>query len=75
MKKITEDWIKSAESDLLLIEEIITNQILTHIAAFHAQQAIEKGFKAIIEEYDLGFIKTHSLETLFEKVKDKLKIA
>lgn len=53
MKKITEDWIKSAESDLLLIEEIITNQILTHIAAFHAQQAIEKGFKAIIEEYDL----------------------
>lgn len=41
MKKITEDWIQSAESDLMLIREIITNTYLTHLVAFHAQQAIE----------------------------------
>ena len=37
MKKITKEWIQSAESDLLLIQEIISNQLLTHLAAFHAQ--------------------------------------
>ena len=41
-----------------------------HLSAFHSQQSIEKTFKALLEEFDLGFIKTHSLETLFNKVKD-----
>jgi HEPN domain-containing protein len=72
MKKTTEDWLISAESDLILIREIITHENLTHLSAFHAQQAIEKSFKAIIEEFDLGFIKTHSLEMLYNKVKDNI---
>ncbi|MDP1623312.1 MAG: HEPN domain-containing protein [Bacteroidales bacterium] len=70
MKKITNDWLNSAESDLLLIRMIKTHDELTHLSAFHAQQSIEKSFKAVIEEFDLGFIKTHSLETLFNKVKE-----
>jgi HEPN domain-containing protein len=69
MKKTTEDWLESADSDLLLIRMIITQEGLTHLSAFHAQQSIEKSFKALIEEYNLGFIKTHSLETLFGKVR------
>lgn len=69
MKKITKDWLASAESDLLLIRMILSQENLTHLSAFHAQQSIEKTFKAIVEENDLGFIKTHSLETLFNKVK------
>lgn len=72
MKKTTSDWLNSAESDLLLIQEIILRENLTHLSAFHAQQAIEKSFKAIIEEFDIGFVKVHSLELLFEKVKEKL---
>ena len=47
MKKATEAWFQSAESDLLLIDEILANENLTHLSAFHAQQAIEKSFKAI----------------------------
>ncbi len=43
-------------------------------ATFHAHQAIEKSFKAIIEEYDIGFIKTHSLENLYNKVKALIKL-
>ncbi|MFA5815548.1 MAG: HEPN domain-containing protein [Bacteroidales bacterium] len=74
MKKIASDWLTSAESDLLLIHEIISQENLTHLSAFHAQQAIEKSFKTIIEEFDLGFIKTHSLETLYNKVKDKIPV-
>lgn len=65
MKKITEDWFNSAESDLLLIKEIRGQEHLSHLSAFHSQQAIEKSFKAVIEEFELGFKKTHSLETLF----------
>lgn len=74
MKKTTNDWLISAESDLLLINEIISLENLTHLSAFHAQQAIEKSFKAIIEEFELGFIKSHSLELLHNKVKDIIEI-
>ena len=38
------------------------------MVAFHAQQAIEKSFKAIVEEFNLGNIKTHHLESLYAKV-------
>lgn len=72
MKKTTEAWLQSAESDLLLIDEILANETLTHLSAFHAQQAVEKSFKAIIEEFDLGFIRTHSLEMLYNIVRDKM---
>jgi HEPN domain-containing protein len=72
MKKTTKEWFTSAESDLLLIQEINSNENLTHLSAFHAQQSIEKSFKAMIEEFDLGFIKTHSLEMLYNIVKDKI---
>ncbi|HCY40677.1 MAG TPA: hypothetical protein DHV48_04875 [Prolixibacteraceae bacterium] len=72
MKKTTNDWLISAESDLHLIQEINSLENLTHLSAFHAQQAIEKSFKAIIEEFDLGFIKSHSLEMLHNKVLGKI---
>jgi len=74
MKKIVKDWLVSAEGDLLLIKEIIDLENLSHLSAFHAQQAIEKSFKAIVEEFELGFIKTHSLETLYKLVKPVFSI-
>ncbi len=74
MKKITEDWLNSAKSDLLLIEKIIDDESISHLAAFHAQQAIEKSMKAIIEEFELGFLKTHNLETLYNKIANKISI-
>ena len=70
MKDTTNEWFTSAESDLLLMQKISTVENLTHLSAFHAQQSIEKSFKAVIEEFDLGFIRTHSLETLYNSVKD-----
>ena len=41
---------------------------LTNIVAFHSQQAIEKSLKAVIEEFEIGVIKTHNLEKLFATV-------
>lgn len=69
MKHITKNWLESAESDLETIKEIIHNDILTHIIAFHSQQAIEKSFKAMMEEKGIDFIKTHDLVTLYGKIK------
>jgi HEPN domain-containing protein len=73
MKKITEDWLKSAESDLIICQRIIFHENLTPQVAFHSQQAVEKSFKAVIEEFDLGFIKTHSLNTLLGKTESIIR--
>ena len=48
------EWLKSAADDLLLIKEIIDNPFLTHLSAFHAQQSIEKSFKALLEFHQLS---------------------
>ncbi|MBA7714462.1 hypothetical protein ES703_123486 [subsurface metagenome] len=74
MKEITKDWIKSAIDDLKIIRKIIDDETLTHQIAFHAQQAIEKSLKAIVEEYEIDFMRTHSLETLLFQTKEYLMI-
>lgn len=61
MNFMTGEWFKAAQMDLMTIEEIKDNEHLTTIIAFHSQQCIEKVFKAVIEEYDLGEYKIHSL--------------
>jgi len=74
MKKLTEGWLKAAEDDLRVIDRIGLDEQLTHMIAFHAQQAVEKSIKAAIEEYGLGSIKVHSLERLFEIIEPYMKI-
>jgi HEPN domain-containing protein len=74
MKKITRDWLDSAEDDLRVILIIIDDINLTNQIAFHAQQAIEKSLKAIVEEFEIGFIRTHSLETLIQKTNSYIPI-
>jgi len=73
MKKITSEWLKSASDDLLLIEEIMSKSSLTHIAAFHAQQTIEKSLKAVLEEKGIEIPKIHKLKTLFSITKVALE--
>lgn len=74
MKKISEEWLKSAQDDLRVIERIIQDERLTHMVAFHAQQCIEKSLKAIIEEYGMDLARIHSLERLFEIVRRYIEI-
>lgn len=74
MKKLTEAWLKAAEDDLRVIERIGRDEHLTHMVAFHAQQAVEKSLKAVIEEYELGSVKIHNLERLFEIVRHCMEI-
>ena len=74
MKKQAKSWIDAASADLLTIEEIMDNDLLTQIVAFHSQQAIEKCFKAIIEQNDAPIPKIHNLVTLSEKIQQYGKI-
>jgi HEPN domain-containing protein len=70
MKEISREWLNKAKDDLDVIKEIKTKKHLTNMVAFHAQQAIEKSLKAIIDEFDLGFVKIHQIERLLEIVKE-----
>jgi HEPN domain-containing protein len=72
MKAITKEWLDRAKDDLDTIEKILDDAHLTNVVAFHAQQAVEKTFKAVIEEFQLGFVKTHQLEFLFGATKAHL---
>lgn len=40
-----------------------------HIVAFHAQQGVEKCFKALMEEHDVEAQKVHRLITLYAKIE------
>ena len=72
MKTITREWLDRAKDDLDTIEKILDEAHLTNVVAFHAQQAVEKSFKAVIEEFQFGFVKTHKLEFLLGIVRKQL---
>jgi HEPN domain-containing protein len=69
MKKLTEEWLKAAKDDLDVIERILNAEHLSHIAAFHAQQCLEKVFKALLEEHGIATQKIHNLVTLYGRVE------
>ena len=46
MKFMAEEWLRAAHYDLLAIESMKENTLLTTIVAFHAQQCIEKSLLA-----------------------------
>lgn len=61
MKPTTEEWLKAAKDDLDAAQTLVLKQNLTNLAAFHCQQCIEKCFKAVIEEKNIQFKKSHDL--------------
>lgn len=74
MKAITAAWLAAALDDLRSIELIRQHESLTNVVAFHAQQVIEKSFKAVLEEREGSVPKMHNLETLLPKVSPHLVI-
>jgi len=68
------EWLKASYSDLKTIEYMLDDSFLTHIVAFHSQQAIEKSFKAILENASIPVPKVHKLETLVSKLNITLEI-
>jgi HEPN domain-containing protein len=66
MKDITREWLELAFLDLESISRLIIDERLTSQVAFHAQQAIEKSLKAILEEFGEKVPRIHSLSKLFD---------
>lgn len=68
MRFLTQEWLKAANDDVIVLNEIVDNPAVTNLTAFHCQQCIEKCFKAVLEEHALRVSKIHSLVTLHEEV-------
>jgi len=43
------EWLKSSYGDIVTLKKIVSDDFITHVTAFHAQQCIEKSLKAILE--------------------------
>lgn len=44
------------------------------MVTFNSQQVVEKSLKAIVEEFEIGFVKIHNLERLMGIVKQRLDL-
>ncbi len=65
MKKQVELWLHHAKVDLLSAKKLLEDENLTQSVAFHCHQAVEKSFKALLENEDKRFTKTHDLQNLY----------
>jgi len=61
------DWLRHARSDLSLARRTGDPDTLLETLCFHAQQAVEKCFKAILVSRDIAPLATHNLKTLLER--------
>jgi len=68
------EWLKAAYSDLVVIESIVDNEIVTHMTAFHSQQSVEKSFKAILEYKGVTVPKKHDVRMLKKLVNMYISI-
>lgn len=65
MKASTRQWLEFAQTDLRSCENNLHDEFVTNIVAYHAQQAVEKAFKALIEEVGMRMSRIHSLTRLY----------
>jgi len=70
MKPMTVEWLKAASDDLKVIDSIISRVELSNMVAFHAQQTVEKCFKAFLEEVVNSTPKSHDLIRIFKMVSE-----
>jgi HEPN domain-containing protein len=73
-KQMADEWLLSAAADMKSIGYIIDDDFLTHFAVFHAQQAVDKCFKAILEFQSKRIPKEHSTLKLYGLVIETNKI-
>lgn len=68
MKPLTQEWVEKAEGDFQVAAQIMRRrrQRVYDAACFHAQQTVEKYFKAGLCEAGVVFPKTHDLAALLK---------
>ena len=65
-----ERWLEHARSDLALARLGARADILPEQLCFHAQQAVEKAFKAVLLHRKVEFPFTHDLSELLDALAD-----
>ncbi len=60
------DWLTHARSDIKLARLGLDQDVLPEQICFHAQQAVEKAFKAVLLFHKIDFPFTHDLEELLD---------
>lgn len=73
MKDSTKQWFEYAARDLKAAELVLKESYLANICLYHCQQAIEKTFKAILEEAAIKIPRIHSVTALYEKFPTEIK--
>ncbi len=73
MKAITESWLNYAKIDLQSCKKLLEDEFLTNSVAFHAQQVVEKCFKAIYEENIMKVPRIHSLLRLHNGISEHIE--
>ena len=66
MVEIHVEWLKAAHDDLILLSEIQHNEHITNMIAFHAQQAVEKTLKSLLEYRGKEVRKIHKIQSLMD---------
>lgn len=74
MKAAVAKWLELAEIDLKAAQVLLKDSSLSSAVCFHAQQAIEKYLKALIESRDINPPKSHDLIMLYGQVEDIVNI-
>ena len=74
MKLTTKQWLDYAQTDLRSCENNLHDAFVTNVVAFHAQQTVEKAFKALIEEKNLSIPRVHNLTRLHSIIESYLSL-
>lgn len=70
MNESVEAWLRVAEKDIRMLEKLLEDEELTDGVMFHAQQAVEKCLKALLEQLEVPIPRLHDLRRLHAVVSD-----
>jgi HEPN domain-containing protein len=73
MQPLTTEWIQKAEGDLATARRELRARTTPNYDAscFHAQQCAEKYLKALLQEVETPFGKSHNLSLLLDLLKNR----
>ena len=73
MKDLTREWIRKAEKDAATArrESSVETDPNWDAVGFHAQQAVEKYIKGLLQEMEIPFSRTHDLSVLLNLLLPK----
>jgi HEPN domain-containing protein len=73
MQSNAREWLTAASLDCLSLRKLSNDPHLTPVAAFHAQQTVEKCLKALLELYEISFQKIHHLIRLHAMLPNEIQ--